>query len=115
MQVNNAGVAMVAPLELCPEAEFAHVMDVNVTGPLRVTQCFLPLLKKSDHARIVNVGSQINSLSHLTKPTGRTPPLPVSSATVYFTALPALLSPAICVGLHESDATEHQTSNTPAL
>jgi len=54
----------VAPLELCPEAEFAHVMDVNVTGPLRVTQCFLPLLKKSDHARIVNVGSQAGTLAY---------------------------------------------------
>jgi NAD(P)-dependent dehydrogenase (short-subunit alcohol dehydrogenase family) len=59
-QVNNAGVAMVAPLELIPEAEFAFVMDVNVLGPLRVTQCFLPLLKKAPRARIVNVGSQVS-------------------------------------------------------
>ena len=59
LQVNNAGVAMVAPIELCPEAEFTKVMDVNVTGPLRVTQHFLPLLKRGDDSRIVNVGSQV--------------------------------------------------------
>jgi len=62
--VNNAGVAMVAPLELIPEAEFAFVMDVNVLGPLRVTQCFLPLLKKAPRARIVNVGSQAGTLAY---------------------------------------------------
>eukprot|EP00959_Pyramimonas_sp_CCMP1952_P240850 5033639-Pyramimonas_sp.AAC.1 len=50
---------MVAPLELIPEEEFTKVMDVNVTGPLRVTQQFLPLLKLSENERrIVNVGSQ---------------------------------------------------------
>ena len=47
-----------APQELMPEEEFARVFDVNVTGPLRVTQQFLPLLRTAK-GRIVNMGSQV--------------------------------------------------------
>lgn len=56
--VNNAGVALIAPLELMPAEEFARVFDVNVTGPLRVTQEFLPLLRTAK-GRIINMGSQV--------------------------------------------------------
>lgn len=61
--VNNAGVALIAPLELMPEEEFARVFDVNVTGPLRVTQQFLPLLRTAK-GRIVNMGSQSGTLAY---------------------------------------------------
>jgi NAD(P)-dependent dehydrogenase (short-subunit alcohol dehydrogenase family) len=47
-----------APQELMPAEEFARVFDVNVTGPLRVTQQFLPLLRTAK-GRIVNMGSQV--------------------------------------------------------
>lgn len=52
--VNNAGVIVQGPLELVPEAELRRQFDVNVYGPFRVTQAFLPLLRLG-HGRVVNV------------------------------------------------------------
>jgi NAD(P)-dependent dehydrogenase (short-subunit alcohol dehydrogenase family) len=60
--VNNAGVAVPGPLEVLPLAEFRDQIEVNVVGPLAVTQAFLPLLGtdpagKGKPGRIVNVSS----------------------------------------------------------
>ena len=60
--VNNAGVALPAPLVYQPIAEFREQIEVNLIGPLIVTQAFVGLLGK-DHStkgppgRIVNVSS----------------------------------------------------------
>lgn len=54
--VNNAGIAVGAPLELIPITEFRKQLEVNVTGQLAVTQAFLPLLRLAK-GRIVNMGS----------------------------------------------------------
>jgi NAD(P)-dependent dehydrogenase (short-subunit alcohol dehydrogenase family) len=43
--VNNAGIAVVGPLEFIPPEEFARQMNVNVNGLLAVTQAFIPLLR----------------------------------------------------------------------
>jgi NAD(P)-dependent dehydrogenase (short-subunit alcohol dehydrogenase family) len=42
--VNNAGVAVPAPLAHMPIDEFRTQMEINLTGQLIVTQAFLPLL-----------------------------------------------------------------------
>ncbi|MGF6638214.1 NAD(P)-dependent dehydrogenase (short-subunit alcohol dehydrogenase family) [Paraburkholderia sp. MM5496-R1] len=60
--VNNAGIAPVGPLMHMPVSDFKRLLDINVTGVLRVTQAFLPLLgakRGSAHppGRIVNVSS----------------------------------------------------------
>lgn len=54
--VNNAGIAIAAPLEFLPADELARQLDVNVVGQLRVTQAFLPVLRRS-RGRVVFVGS----------------------------------------------------------
>ncbi|HKP30447.1 MAG TPA: SDR family oxidoreductase [Gemmatimonadales bacterium] len=54
--VNNAGVAIAAPMEFVPRRELRHQFDVNVFGLVDVTQSFLPLLRKAK-GRIVNIGS----------------------------------------------------------
>ncbi len=54
--VNNAGVAVVGPLELVPIDEWRRQFEVNVLGLVAVTQAFLPLLRRG-RGRIVNVGS----------------------------------------------------------
>jgi NAD(P)-dependent dehydrogenase (short-subunit alcohol dehydrogenase family) len=54
--VNNAGIAVVGPLEFLPLDEFRRQVEVNLTGALAVTQTFLPLLRKSS-GRIVFVSS----------------------------------------------------------
>ena len=54
--VNNAGIAVPAPLELQPMADFRLQLEVNLFGPLAMIQAFLPLLRRGK-GRIVNVGS----------------------------------------------------------
>jgi NAD(P)-dependent dehydrogenase (short-subunit alcohol dehydrogenase family) len=54
--VDNAGVAIAAPLEFLPPDELTRQLDVNVVGQLRVLQAFLPLLRAS-HGRVVLMGS----------------------------------------------------------
>ncbi len=60
--VNNAGIAVGGPLTHVPIAEFRKQMEVNITGPMIVTQAFLPLLGTDDSlkgapGRIVNITS----------------------------------------------------------
>jgi NAD(P)-dependent dehydrogenase (short-subunit alcohol dehydrogenase family) len=54
--VNNAGIAIAGPLEFLPVAELRRQLEVNVVGPIAVTQAFLPLLRQGK-GRIVNIGS----------------------------------------------------------
>jgi len=54
--VNNAGVAVAAPVEFVPLHDLRHQFDVNVFGLVDVTQMFIPLLRKAK-GRIVNIGS----------------------------------------------------------
>lgn len=54
--VDNAGVAIAAPLELLPPGELTRQLDVNVVGQLRVAQALLPALRRRK-GRIVLVGS----------------------------------------------------------
>lgn len=62
--VNNAGFGIFLPVECFPEDAWASVMDVNVTGALRCTQAFLPLLRAGEErGRIVNMSSIAGSIS----------------------------------------------------
>ena len=45
--VNNAGIALYSPLSTGPESELKLTFDVNVYGPFRVNQAFLPMLIES--------------------------------------------------------------------
>jgi NAD(P)-dependent dehydrogenase (short-subunit alcohol dehydrogenase family) len=54
--VNNAGIAVGAPLEYIPLDALHRQFDVNVFGVVAVTQAMLPMLRRS-LGRIVNVGS----------------------------------------------------------
>ncbi|CRL99981.1 MULTISPECIES: SDR family oxidoreductase [Pseudomonas] len=69
--INNAGIAVdmtKAPSEVRMQ-DMKAVYEVNLFGPVRVTQAFLPLLKKADQARIVMVSSGVGSLTLITDPT----------------------------------------------
>ncbi|MFT7516290.1 MAG: NAD(P)-dependent dehydrogenase (short-subunit alcohol dehydrogenase family) [Myxococcota bacterium] len=59
--VNNAGIAVAAPLACIPLDAFEKQMDVNVTGLLRVSQAFIPQMKRG--ARLVNMSSMAGKIS----------------------------------------------------
>lgn len=69
--VNNAGVAIGEgeglPSTVRPET-VRRTFDVNFLGALRVTQAFLPLVRKAPAGRIVNVSSTMGSITTLVSP-----------------------------------------------
>lgn len=69
--VNNAGIVLdlsTPPSKLSME-DVKATYDVNLFGPIRVTQAFAPLLKATGDARIVMMGSGVGSLTLITDPT----------------------------------------------
>jgi NAD(P)-dependent dehydrogenase (short-subunit alcohol dehydrogenase family) len=54
--VNNAGVAVFAPLTEAKQADLEFIFEVNVFGVFRITQAFAPMIIESK-GRIVNVSS----------------------------------------------------------
>lgn len=54
--VNNAGVAVIGPLETLPLDQLRHQLEVNTVGQLAVIQACLPSLR-ARRGRIVNVSS----------------------------------------------------------
>jgi NAD(P)-dependent dehydrogenase (short-subunit alcohol dehydrogenase family) len=54
--VNNAGVAVPAPIEHQPIDDFRRQIEVNLIGQVAVTQAFLPQLRAA-RGRIINVSS----------------------------------------------------------
>lgn len=54
--VNNAGIAVVGPVEGVALEDWRRQFDVNVFGLVRVTQVFLPLIR-AGKGRIVNLSS----------------------------------------------------------
>ncbi|WP_217144981.1 SDR family NAD(P)-dependent oxidoreductase [Streptomyces sp. AC627_RSS907] len=60
--VNNAGIAVTAPLECVPSELMRRQLDTNVTGQLLVIQGFLPLLR-TGAGRIVNVTSAVGNIA----------------------------------------------------
>jgi len=54
--VNNAGIAVAAPLEFLPVDQLRRQLEVNLIGQVAVTQAFLPALRAA-RGRVVNVSS----------------------------------------------------------
>ena len=54
--INNAGIAVAGPLECLPISELERQLDINVIGPVRVTQAFLPMLRAAQ-GRVVMMSS----------------------------------------------------------
>jgi len=54
--VNNAGIYRYAPLVSGPESEIRLTMEINVLGPIRINQAFIPLISESG-GRTVVIGS----------------------------------------------------------
>ncbi len=55
--VNNAGVAVGGTFEQVTEEDFDWLLSINFFGVVRMTRSFLPVLKQSDDACIVNLSS----------------------------------------------------------
>ena len=68
--VNNAGIAQgfsFSP-DVEPVANVKDVYEVNVFGPIRVTQAFIPLLKAAAGAQVIMLSSELGSITALLDP-----------------------------------------------
>ena len=69
--INNAGIiidATTPPSQVRME-DMKAVFEVNLFGPVRVTQALLPLMKAAQNARIVMMSSGVGSFGLITDPT----------------------------------------------
>jgi NAD(P)-dependent dehydrogenase (short-subunit alcohol dehydrogenase family) len=55
--VNNAGVAVFAPLMETSDADWSRVLAVNLTGPFLCTKAVVPLMREHGGGAIVNITS----------------------------------------------------------
>jgi len=65
--INNAAIfpnPELGPLDTSRDS-LQQAFDVNVAGPLRVSQAFTPLLEKSKDGRIINVSSGLGALAEM--------------------------------------------------
>jgi len=65
---NNAGVALGGTFDQIAERDFEWLFEINFWAVVRLTRAFMPLLKASDEARLVN----LSSLFGLISPPGQT-------------------------------------------
>lgn len=130
--INNAGISHQ------PGADFAgqlprtadvdhvrYVFETNVFGVIAVTSAFLPLLRRSDSPRIVNVSSSAGSLAAISD-FGNTDPIalgyvPSKTALTSVTMMYArdlaaehVLVNAVCPGFVATDLNGHRGLSTPA-
>jgi NAD(P)-dependent dehydrogenase (short-subunit alcohol dehydrogenase family) len=81
--VNNAGTATISRQRRPPSAvdlaDMRAVFEVNVFGVIAVTNAMLPLLRKSEGARIVNVSSEVGSLAATSDPAHPLAQMPASA------------------------------------
>lgn len=125
--VNNAAITGGMPQEPTKVSaqQVLEVVDTNVVGVIRVTNAVLPLLRRSEAPRIVNVSSTVGSLGLQTaqaEPVG-----PISAAyspsktflnaiTVHYAkelAGTGVLINAGCPGYVATDLNGHQGTRTP--
>jgi NAD(P)-dependent dehydrogenase (short-subunit alcohol dehydrogenase family) len=114
--VNNAGVG--APPGETTAAALREVFEVNVFGPVRVTNAFLPLLRAAEQPRVVMVSSGMGSFTVANDPRwfGLVPPqlgYPASKAALnmitsqYARALEGIQVNAVDPGYTATDLTGH--------
>jgi NAD(P)-dependent dehydrogenase (short-subunit alcohol dehydrogenase family) len=80
--VNNAGIARGDGTGLPSETTLAtlrEVFETNVFGIVAVTNAMLPLLRRAPAARVVNVSSEVGSITSMTSPDS--PMWPMASVT----------------------------------
>lgn len=65
--INNAGIHLEnsrKPLEEADLEAMTAMFQLNSMGPLRVTRAFLPLLRRGDLKRIINISSEAGSITN---------------------------------------------------
>ena len=127
--VNNAAVLLGdsdANPSTVPIATLERTFDANVYGPVRVTQAFLPLVRKAAAGRIVNVSSTMGSLATVMLPGSPLAQFPTFAYSASKTALNAFTAwlavelkdtaikvTSVCPGYNATDLNGHKGTMHP--
>lgn len=127
--VNNAAILL--DDDALPGAVSLDVLqrtfDVNVYGVVRVTQAFLPLVRKSSAGRIVNVSSTMGSVTVVSMPNSPLAQFPTFAYAASKTTVSAITAwlavelagtnikvNAICPGYNATDMNHHRGTQHPS-
>ena len=55
--INNAGICQFGPMEEIPVEKFTELFQVNLFGMIKLTQAFIPGMRKNRYGYIINIGS----------------------------------------------------------
>jgi NAD(P)-dependent dehydrogenase (short-subunit alcohol dehydrogenase family) len=78
--VNNAAIARGGPPSQTDLDAMREVYETNVFGVIMVTNAMLPLLRRAPAARIVNVSSEVGSITSMTDPSSPLAQMPAGLA-----------------------------------
>jgi NAD(P)-dependent dehydrogenase (short-subunit alcohol dehydrogenase family) len=129
--VNNAGVlpeaTNTAPAEVVDLEMFRTTFDTNLLGAVAVLEAFLPLIRKSEGGRIINITTTMGSLTDQTNPEspyyGMVVPAYQSSKAALNNVTIALAKAladtpikvtSVCPGFVQTDLTPMNRDNAPA-
>ena len=62
--VNCAGDWLIRTVDETTDADLQHILDINLIAPYRLSRAFLPNLRRSANASIINIGSMAAMGSH---------------------------------------------------
>ncbi|EUC46972.1 hypothetical protein COCMIDRAFT_91367 [Bipolaris oryzae ATCC 44560] len=104
---NNAAVAL--PEGATERERMAAAFDINATGPWLLTKALIPLLKKSENPRIINISSGAGSIGRRLFPESpmyKIQAIPYRASKVAFNMLTACLYVEFGLGVKQTDAME---------
>lgn len=64
MLINCAGDWLIQPIDDTSAEQIDHLFDTNLRGPYLMTKALLPMLRQSDNASVINIGSVTSMQSH---------------------------------------------------
>ncbi|MFL9824166.1 SDR family oxidoreductase [Rhodoplanes sp. SY1] len=124
--INNAGIGLDYDPSLSVVQRMERTLAVNVVGTVRLIEAMVPLLEKSDRARIVNVSSVLGSFglradpswafADTKMPTYQASKAALNSLTLSYAdrlAEKGIKVNAICPGYTATAATNYAGSRTP--
>ena len=61
--VNNAGINIIKPNDVCSQTEYQQLININLTAPFQILQTLLPVMRNNGWGRIINIASIWSKIS----------------------------------------------------
>jgi NAD(P)-dependent dehydrogenase (short-subunit alcohol dehydrogenase family) len=112
--VNNAAVALMSGGT--ERERLQNSFDINATGPYLLTKALIPLLRKSDNPRIINISSGAGSLGRrlfAESPMYKIQGIPYRASKIAFNMISACLYVEFGLGVQQTDGVEAADDASP--